>query len=278
MASMPQWRKLHTRICQSLDVNDMPDDFHRLLWSWLPLGLDREGRILDNAALVKARVMPLREDVSLERVQQALDWYAEQGLLMRYSVNGRAYFYVPTFARYQGRRGRESPSVYPAPPGQEQVAEAVVDLVQEQVTEWVNEQVTAQNRIDVEEKRIDIASAKRPHASSGKNVVRKALEEHFVRKTKLPLPPIKTNPQKKAAGTRWWGPLRQIAELTQWDVARGQSLIDAALKRMKGLTISAPQSILNTAIAIVGEEARGESRSPPGMAVGPSSRAKSGGE
>ena len=145
---MPQWRKLHTRIRQSLDVNDMPDDFHRLLWSWLPLGLDREGRILDNPALVKAMVMPLREDVSLEQVQKALDWYTEHGMIMRYSVNGRSYLHVPTFDKYQGRRGREAVSIYPPP------------LVQEQVTELVHDQVTErvipQNRIEVEEKRTDV--------------------------------------------------------------------------------------------------------------------------
>ena len=29
---MPQWRKLHVRTIDSVDVNDMPDDFTRLLW------------------------------------------------------------------------------------------------------------------------------------------------------------------------------------------------------------------------------------------------------
>jgi len=121
------------------------------------------------------------------------------------------------------------------------------------------------------------ASAERPRAISGKNATRKALEEHFIRKTKLPSPPTKTSWEQKTAGTRWWRPLRQIAELSDWDVVRGQSLIDAALKRMAGLTISAPQSILNTAIAIVGERARGQARESPAVAVGPSSRAGSGG-
>ena len=44
---MPTWRKLHVKATESLDINDMPDDFHRLLWVMLPLGLDREGRGLD---------------------------------------------------------------------------------------------------------------------------------------------------------------------------------------------------------------------------------------
>lgn len=122
------------------------------------------------------------------------------------------------------------------------------------------------------------ASAKRPRADSGNNAVRKALEKHFISKTKLPPPPTETAWEKKAAGTRWWRPLRRIAELTEWDVVRGQSLINAALKRMDGLTISAPQSILKTTIAIIGEQARGvaRSRDGPGVAVGPGSRAHGG--
>jgi len=109
----------------------------------------------------------------------------------------------------------------------------------------------------------DIASAPRPRASSGKNVIRKALEEHFISKTKLPVPLMGTAKQKKAAGERWWQPLRRIADLTGQDVIEGKKLIDAALKRSEGLTISAPQSILKTAEAIVGKWARG--RDSPGQ-------------
>lgn len=144
---MPQWRKLHSRIRQSLDVNDMPDDFHRLLWSWLPLGLDREGRILDNVALVKARTMPLREDVALQQMQQALDWYVAHGMLVRYSVNGRSYLYAPTFRGYQGRRGREAVSIYPAPLGQDQVNDEVPDPVTDQVAPRIEQN---QKRREVE--------------------------------------------------------------------------------------------------------------------------------
>ena len=174
---MPQWRKLHPRIQQSLDVNDMPDDFHRLLWSWLPLGLDREGRILDNAALVKARVMPLREDVSLERVQQALDWYAKHGadethpertMIVRYTVNGRGYFYVPNFDKYQGWRGREGLSIYPAPPGQEQVS----DLVTDSVTDQVTDQVSAQNRIRTESEENRIESEQNQNRGASRSLPR----------------------------------------------------------------------------------------------------------
>lgn len=115
---MATWRKLHTKIVESLDVNDMPDDFTRLAWAFLPLGLDKEGRCLDNPSFVKAKIMPLRDDVHPERMKEALDWFADRGMIVRYEVAGRAYFYVPKFREYQGDTSRECKSNYPAPQDQ----------------------------------------------------------------------------------------------------------------------------------------------------------------
>lgn len=109
---MPQWRKLHTKATESLDINDMPDDFTRLLWVMLPLGLDKEGRGLDNMAWVKAKIMPLRMDVTHKMIGAAMDWYASRGMIRRYSVAGRDYFDIPTFHKYQNTE-REAESNFP---------------------------------------------------------------------------------------------------------------------------------------------------------------------
>ena len=113
---MPQWRKLHSKITESLDVNDMPDDFTRLLWVLLPTQLCREGRGVDNPSWVRSRVFPMREDVTLKMVSAALSWFEQRGMIARYQVDGRAYFHVPTFHHYQGSTDREGQSEYPAPP------------------------------------------------------------------------------------------------------------------------------------------------------------------
>ncbi len=34
---MPQWRKLHVKATESLDIHEMPDDFTRLLWVMLDI-------------------------------------------------------------------------------------------------------------------------------------------------------------------------------------------------------------------------------------------------
>ncbi len=112
---MPQWRKLHTKITESLDVNDMPDDFTRLVWVLLPLGLDREGRCHDNPALVRAKLMPLRTDIADSDIARALDWFAEHGMIVRYIAHRHGYFYAPTFRKYQGPCEKEAPSSLPGP-------------------------------------------------------------------------------------------------------------------------------------------------------------------
>lgn len=112
---MPKWRKLHTKTIDSLDLNDMPDDFTRLLWVLLPLQLDRCGRGLDNPAWVRSKVFPLRQDVSVEMVADALDWYEKRHMIERYEVDGRSYFWIPTWHKYQGNTDREADSEFPAP-------------------------------------------------------------------------------------------------------------------------------------------------------------------
>jgi len=130
---MPRWRKLHVKATESLDINEMPDDFTRVLWLLLPLAMDCEGRGLDNSGWVKARAMPLREDVTLAQVQEALGWFDSRGMIERYEVEGRRYFWLPSFSQYQGDTSKEAESLYPTPPGQEEVpteAKAGLELVE----------------------------------------------------------------------------------------------------------------------------------------------------
>lgn len=112
---MPTWRKLHVKTIDSVDINAMPDDFTRLLWLMLPLVLDSKGRAIDNSAWLRSKVFPMREDVTIEQVEQAVAWYAGRCMLVRYEVDGRHYFHVPTFEKYQGKTDREAASVIPDP-------------------------------------------------------------------------------------------------------------------------------------------------------------------
>jgi hypothetical protein len=81
--------------------------------------------------------------------------------------------------------------------------------------------------------------------------LRKALEAHFSVVTKLPVPRAITASQRKAAGRLWWEPLREIAELCEWDVEKSKRLISETVREMRNsrLTISDPNSILKSARA-----------------------------
>lgn len=111
---MPKYRKLHVRSTESWDINDMPDDFTRLLWLMLPLGLCREGRGVDNTSWIKSKIMPLRTDVTDEMIEAAMIWYTDRGMIIRYQVEKRDYFYLPKFHNYQGNTTKEAESIYPA--------------------------------------------------------------------------------------------------------------------------------------------------------------------
>ena len=113
---MPRFRKLHTKTVESLDLNEMPDDTHRLFWVLLPTQLCREGRAVDNPAWLKSHIFPLRQDIDISDVMDIMRWLEVNKMIVRYEVDDRNYFYVPTFHHYQGDCSREAESNYP-PPG-----------------------------------------------------------------------------------------------------------------------------------------------------------------
>jgi len=92
-----------------------------------------------------------------------------------------------------------------------------------------------------------------------KDSIRKALQQEFVEITRLNSPNLNTVKQRSAAGELWWSPLREIAELSEWNEFYAKSLISRTVQQMRRdrLTISSPKSILNVAKAIHAER-RGE--------------------
>jgi DnaD/phage-associated family protein len=112
---MPTYRKLHTKILDSYDFSEMPDDFTRVFWMLLPLIVDSEGRGIDNPAWLRSKMFPLRPDVELTDIEQAMTWLDQRGLILRYEVDGRKYFLIVNFKKYQTGTEKEARSVLPAP-------------------------------------------------------------------------------------------------------------------------------------------------------------------
>lgn len=281
---MARGRMINSKICMNKKINELSDDTSRLAFTWLVSFADVDGRTYGDPALVKSRLFPRRCDVTVERMTTYIQEWHKAGLITWYESDGDHWIAFSKFAENQRGldRRKEPESDIPCPPESVSSTELVrteyVSDMGEVRTEYVpgTYQVphkrTEGNR---REENRNSASAKRPRASPGKNAIRKALEEHFISKTKIPPPLIKTVAQRKAAGTKWWQPLRRIAQLCDWNEDKARRLIDAALLSLRNITVVSPKSIVGTAEGIIGEWASGKARESPGVAVGPSSRARS---
>lgn len=76
---------------------------------------DREGRLEDRPARIKAQLFPYEPEVDMDA---ALAQLAAGGFVVRYEVDGARYLQVRTFAQHQQVNARESQSRIPPPPGQ----------------------------------------------------------------------------------------------------------------------------------------------------------------
>lgn len=111
---MPKYRKIWTKTLDSFDFNEMPDDFCRVVWLLLPLILDSEGRGIDLPAWICSRMFPLRR-VDEADIIRAFDYFESRGMIVRYKVDGRSYFYCANWTTYQSGTEKEAASVLPAP-------------------------------------------------------------------------------------------------------------------------------------------------------------------
>lgn len=111
---MPKYRKLHTKIVDSLDFTEMPDDFTRVTWLLLIVIVDSAGRGIYNASWIRSKMFPLREDVDPSKIIKSFEWFQEKGMINIYQVDNRSYFEVKSFKDYQTGLEKEANSLLPA--------------------------------------------------------------------------------------------------------------------------------------------------------------------
>jgi len=97
---MPRGRFLSKTISLDEKVNSLPNDTARLLFTWLIPHLDCEGRLHGDAQTVKSIVFP-RRSIQTRKVEEYLKKLEENGLIVRYSVNGNTYLVAPNFEKHQ---------------------------------------------------------------------------------------------------------------------------------------------------------------------------------
>lgn len=90
------------------------DHFERLIWIGLfAVVADDQGRMLDSPALIRSKVFPYDEQVTVEQVEAAL--VKMNGQLTRYEADGKKLIQMVNWWKYQAPSWA-TPSKYPAPP------------------------------------------------------------------------------------------------------------------------------------------------------------------
>lgn len=88
-------------------------DFEFRLWIGLITQADDAGRGDARPAVIKGRVFPFRERLTVKDVGSSLRALADKGCVTLYEIGGRPYFYFPNWSKHQ--RIRDCKPKYPEP-------------------------------------------------------------------------------------------------------------------------------------------------------------------
>lgn len=105
-------RIIKESICTSEKISALTD-FEFRLWVGLITQVDDAGRGDARAAIIKGSVFPLRERVTVKDIDAALHSLAAKGCVSLYTVDGKPYFWFPSWGSHQ--RIRDCKPKYPDP-------------------------------------------------------------------------------------------------------------------------------------------------------------------
>lgn len=105
-------RILKESICVSDSINDL-DWFGEVLFYRLIVNCDDYGRFDGRTAVIKNRLFPLKDSVTLKNVDSAINKLARVGLVVPYEAGGKPFLFLPTWNEHQNVRAKRSK--YPEP-------------------------------------------------------------------------------------------------------------------------------------------------------------------
>lgn len=105
-------RLLRESICTS-DSIDSLSWFEEVLFYRLIVNCDDYGRFDGRAAVIKSRLFPLKDNVTVKSIDAAMNKLVSAELVVLYVFEGKPYLYLPTWDRHQTVRAKKSR--YPAP-------------------------------------------------------------------------------------------------------------------------------------------------------------------
>ena len=105
-------RIIKESICTS-DSIDQLGWFEEVLFYRLIVNCDDYGRFDGRPAVVKNRLFPLKENLTLKNVENAINKLARAGLVTPYTSGGKPFLFLPTWNAHQNVRAKKSK--YPEP-------------------------------------------------------------------------------------------------------------------------------------------------------------------
>lgn len=87
--------------------------FEEVLFYRLIVSCDDYGRFDGRISVIKNRLFPLKDDLTLKTVSRAIEKLATTGLVTLYEFEGKPYLYLPTWTAHQNVRAKRSK--YPEP-------------------------------------------------------------------------------------------------------------------------------------------------------------------
>lgn len=105
-------RILKESICVSESIDSL-SWFEEVLFYRLIVNCDDFGRFDGRTAVIKNRLFPLKDDLTLGTVKAAIQKLVSAGLVITYESMGKPYLYLPTWTAHQTARAKKSK--YPAP-------------------------------------------------------------------------------------------------------------------------------------------------------------------
>ena len=106
-------RIIKESLCSSEKIASL-SDFEFRLWVGLITQADDAGRGDARPAIIKGRVFPFRERLSIKDIDAALQALAAKGCVSLYTVDGKPYFLFPGWVKHQ--RVRDCKPKFPEPP------------------------------------------------------------------------------------------------------------------------------------------------------------------
>ena len=105
-------RILKESICTS-DKVDALSWFEEVLYYRLIVNCDDYGRFDGRPAIIKNRLFPLKENLTIKTVSAAINTLARVGLVALFEYEGKPFLHLPTWNEHQNIRAKKSK--YPAP-------------------------------------------------------------------------------------------------------------------------------------------------------------------